>query len=153
MLLFSHDDHFWGNLLSAAAELGRMLVRKAYLPDAMRIVQRVEPAAILLDLDPPSATTWNTADALLQDRSAPPLLLLTTSGNHMEFNPVLQAGWLIRKSEPAARVLELAELALNHPHSKHQERIAAQQSMIRWLKPFNWSPQVAPLRRFWGINE
>jgi CheY-like chemotaxis protein len=108
---------------------------------------------VLLDLDLPSAAAWDAADSLLQDDTSPPLLLLTSRNDQADFQTAIQAGSLIDKSERPARLLELADVTLESAASVQREQSAMQRLVIRWLKPCNWSAQVIPLRRFWGINE
>ena len=111
----------------------------------------VKPGAVLLDLDPPSA--WETAESLLQDIQTPPLLLLTSRSDQIDFIAAIEAGSLIDKRAEPGRVLELAELAVDQSERTRRERSAMQQLVIRWLKPCAWSSHGVPLRRFWGINE
>jgi len=153
LLLFSDDEMFSQELLTAASEAGRTLARKRGAADVPRTLRLLKPAAVLLDLDSPAEAAWNAADSLLQDANSPPLLLVTSRTDHVDFKTAVQAGSLIDKRERPARLLELANATLESSASEHRERNAMQRLVIRWLKPCNWSPQVIPLRRFWGINE
>ena len=153
LLVLSDDEVFWQTLSAAATSGGRKLVREHATAGTPRILRLVKPAAVLLDLDLPSAAAWDAADSLLQDATCPPLLLLTSRGDQADFKTAIQAGSLVDKSECPARLLELAEVTLESSGSVHREQSAMQRLVIRWLKPCNWSAQVIPLRRFWGINE
>jgi len=108
---------------------------------------------VLLDLDSPAQAAWDAADSLLQDANSPPLLLLTSRSDQVDFKTAIQAGSLIDKRECPAKLLEIASLTLESPEPDHRQRNAMQKVVIRWLRPCNWSAQVIPLRRFWGINE
>jgi DNA-binding response OmpR family regulator len=153
LLVFTDDEPFWEKLLHAANQAGRELIRKnaiVYTPLTLRLLK---PAAVLVDLDLPSAAVWDEADSLLQKESSPPVLLLTSRGDQNNFDTAIEAGSLIDKCQNPARLLQLVELTLDPFRSDHRERRAMQRLVIRWLKPINWSPKVIPLRRFWGINE
>jgi DNA-binding response OmpR family regulator len=113
----------------------------------------LKPAVVLLDLDSPSQAAWDAADSLLQDANSPPLLLLTSRSDQVDFKTAIQAGSLIDKSECPAKLLEIANLTLESSDSEHRQLNAMQKLVIRWLRPCNWSAQVIPLHRFWGINE
>jgi len=153
LLVLSDDETFWQSLLTAASNGGRKLVREHAPIGVPRILHLAKPAVVLLDLDLPSAAAWDAADSFLQDATCPPLLLLTSRSDQADFKTAIQAGSLIDKSECPARLLELADAKLESPGSVHRQQTAMQRSVIRWLKPCNWSAQVLPLRRFWGINE
>jgi DNA-binding response OmpR family regulator len=153
ILLFSDDDSFSQDLLTAASEAGRILARKRAAADLPRTLRRLNPAAVLVDLDSPVEAAWDAADSLLRDAGSPPLLLVTSRTDHVDFKTAIQAGSLIDKRERPARLLELANAALELSAYELRERKAMQRLVVRWLKPCNWSPQVIPLRRFWGINE
>jgi CheY-like chemotaxis protein len=149
----SDDETFWQSLLTTATNGGRKLVREHATVSPPRILRLVKPAAVLLDLDLPTAAAWDAADSLLQEATCPPLLLLTSRIDQFDFRTAIQVGSLIDKSERPARILELADVSLESSPSTRREQTAMQQILIRWLKPCNWSDQVIPLRRFWGINE
>ena len=152
LLVLSDDEEFWQGLLTAASDGGQKLLREHASAGAPGILL-AKPAVVLLDLDSPSAAAWDAADSLLQDATCPPLLLLTSRSDQDDFKTAIQAGSLIDKSERPARLLELADVTLESPGSVQREQSALQRLVIRWLKPCNWSAQVIPLRRFWGINE
>jgi CheY-like chemotaxis protein len=153
LLVLSDDETFWQSLLTAASNAGRKLVREHVAVGTPRILRLVKPAVVLLDLDSPTAAAWDAADSILQYATCLPLLLLTSRSDQVDFKTAIQAGSLIDKSECPTRILELADLTLESPGSDHSEQNAMKQLVIRWLKPCNWSAQVIPLRRFWGINE
>src|ERR1043165_3591822 len=153
LLLLSDDETFWRNLLSAASEAGRELVRKRAAADLSRTLQLLKPGVVLLDLDSPAQAAWDAADFLLQDANSPPLLLLTSRSGQIDFRTAIQAGSLVDKCESPAKLLEIASLALESPEATHRERNAMQQVVVRWLKPCSWSAQGLPLRGFWGITE
>jgi len=147
----SDDEKLWQGLLAAASDGEQELIRDHVADGAPRVLHLVKPAVVLLDLDLPSATAWDAADLLLQATDCPPLLLLTSRCDQSDFKSAIEARSLIDKSECPARLLQLADLALQSPFSARRERRATQQQVIRWLKPCNW--WAVPLRRFWGINE
>jgi DNA-binding response OmpR family regulator len=153
LLLFSDDEKFWQILSTAACEAGRDLVRKRAAAGVPRTLCLLKPAVVLLDLDSPSQAAWDAADSLLQDANSPPLLLLTSRSDQVDFKTAIQAGSLIDKCECPAKLLEIANLTLESPDPEHRQRNAMQKLVIRWLRPCNWSAQVIPLHRFWGINE
>jgi len=152
LLVVSEDEKFWRNFSAAASQAGRKLVRKRSTADAPRTVRLLRPAAILLDLDIPSAAAWDVADSLLQDENCPLLLLLTSRSEHVGFNTAIQVGSLLDKGDPVALV-QLVNQRLGLPRSTHREQNAMQRIVIRWLKPCSWSAEVIAMRRFWGINE
>ena len=152
LLVLSDDEAFWQGLLTAGSNSGQKLLRERASAGTPGILL-VKPAVVLLDLDLPSAAAWDAADSLLQDDTSPPLLLLTSRNDQADFQTAIQAGSLIDKSERPARLLELADITLESATSVQREQSAMQRLVIRWLKPCNWSAQVIPLRRFWGINE
>ena len=152
LLLLSEDEVLCWNLLMAASQVGRKLVRghPANGPQTLRIVK---PDLVLLDLDLPEEAAWETADALLEHEDCPPLILLTSRGKQSDFDTAIQAGCLIEKNAAAAKVLQLVELRLRSTTAAQREQNAMLRLVIRWLKPCSWSVQVTPLNRFWGINE
>jgi CheY-like chemotaxis protein len=152
LLLLSEDEVLCWNLLMAASQVGRKLVRghPANGPQTLRIVK---PDLVLLDLDLPEEAAWETADALLEHEDCPPLILLTSRGKQSDFDTAIQAGCLIEKNAAPAKVLQLVELRLRSTTAAQREQNAMLRLVIRWLKPCSWSVQVVPLNRFWGINE
>jgi CheY-like chemotaxis protein len=149
----SDDEKLWQGLLAAASDGEQELVRDHAADGASRALRLVKPAIVLLDLDLSSTAPWDAADLLLQDTASPPLLLLTSRSDQSDFKSAIEAGSLMDKSECPARLLQLADLALQSPFSARRERSRMQRRIIRWLKPYNWSAQAGPLHRFWGINE
>ena len=153
LLLLSDDELFSLDLLRAAAKAGRTVVRVQPTCDGLLNLQILQPAAVLLDLDSSSKSTWDIADLLLQDQHCPLLLLLTSRGQQFDFEPAIQAGSIIEKGANAAALLEFINLKLDSSKSTESDPNALQRIAIRWLKPCSWSPEVIQLRRFWGINE
>jgi DNA-binding response OmpR family regulator len=151
LLVFTADEPFWQKLVRAASAAAHKLVRKRSTGDSKRAVNELNPGAVLLDLDPPSA--WDTADSLLQDGNAPPLLLLTSRRGQIDFKSAIEAGSLIDKNSDPDRVLALAEEALQPPGQIIRERSAMQRLVIRWLKPCRWWAPGASRNRFWGIKD
>src|SRR5262249_34889540 len=149
----SDDEDFSQNLRTAASRASRKLIRKSRTAAGPETLRLLQPAAVLLDLDLPSAAAWEAADLLLQNANSLPLLLLTSRSDEVDFKAAIDAGSLIDKCEPPERLLELVHTTLKSPGSTQRQRMAMQQLVIRWLKPCNWSPERAPRRRFWGINE
>jgi len=151
LLVFTADEDFWGALVAAGARTPHKLVRSLDTNDTSHSLRFFKPGAVLLDLDPPSG--WDAADSLLRDSSGLAVLLLTSRGNQNDFKTAIEAGALIDKRAEPARVLALAEVALEATTTAREEQNAAQQLVVRWLKPCAWTTPVVPLRRFWGINE
>src|SRR5262245_60274367 len=71
LLLLSCDELFCQDLLGAATETGRRVVRIEPTSDGLLNLQILKPAAVLLDLDSPSKSNWDIADLLLQDKHCP----------------------------------------------------------------------------------
>ena len=147
LLVLTADEPFWQRLLRAASSAARKLVRKCGTGDTARAVNLLNPSAVFLDLDPPSA--WDTADTLLQDPSAPPLVLLTSRSGQADFKSAIEAGSLVDKNSDPGKVLALADAALGPSNSTRRERSVMQRLVIRWLKPCRWSalPAAADLYR------
>ena len=154
LLVFTADERFWQRLRRTANAAAGKLVRRRNANDSLRALRLFKPGAVLLDLDIPASSVWDTADALLQDPNAPPLLLLTSRTDQVDFRTAIEAGSLVDKRADPAEVLAQAESAREASDANFRERTAMQQLVIRWLKPFVWSaPGTASLYRFWGINE
>src|SRR5260221_171380 len=85
----------------------------------------LQPLAVLLDWDSPPQAAWDAADSLLQDANSPPLLLLTSRSDQVDFKTAIQAGSLIDKSECPAKLLEIASLTLESPDPEHRQRNAS----------------------------
>ena len=109
-LVFTADESFWEKLRSVATE-GRKLVRRRNTSDSRRALRLFKPDAVLLDLDIPAHSVWDTADSLLQDASSPPVLLLTSRSGQMDFRTAIEAGSLIDKRIDPAELLALIEAA------------------------------------------
>jgi CheY-like chemotaxis protein len=152
LLLLSEDESLCWNLLMAASQVGRKLVRghPGNGPQTLRIVK---PELVLLDLDLPEEASWEAAYALLEDEDCPPLILLISRREQSDFDTAIQAGCLIEKYATPTKVLQVVESRLRSTKAAQQEQNAILRLVIRWLKPCRWSVQVAPLNRFWGINE
>jgi CheY-like chemotaxis protein len=149
LLLLSEDEMFCWKLLMAASQLGRRLVRGHPMANAPQTLRIVKPEVVLLDLDLHEELAWVAADALLQDESCPPLILLTSNGRQSDFDTAIQAGCLIEKTIEPMRLLAVVEQKLMSTKADQREQIVVQRLVIRWLKPV----QVARLNRYWGINE
>jgi len=152
LLLLSSDKTFYEQVRSAAWRTGQMLLRHSPT-DGLRFLHILNPAAVLLDLDLPANSAWETADSLLHREDCPLLLLLTSRSGHPDFKTAIEAGFLIDKSADAATLLRQVNEKLGSSASTYSEQNAMQRIAIRWLKPFRGSAQEIPLRRFWGINE
>jgi FixJ family two-component response regulator len=153
ILLISDDTLLDQNLRPLANARGRMVVRVNAPAGAVPSLLVVRPAIVLLDLDLPRQAGWEVADALLQERSCPPMLLLTARCEQFDAKTALRAGSLINKTEEPAHLLELVEETLAMPRETQAECNAIQRVLIRWLKPCGWPVPVTPSYRFWGINE
>ena len=151
LLVFTADEPFWRALLTAGLRAAHKLIRRQDITNTAYSLGLFKPGAVLFDLDPPSA--WDAADSLLQNNGAPPILLLTSRGDQIDFKAAIEAGSLINKGGDPATVLALARLALEDSDLARHQHKAMQQSIVRQLKPCAWSAQATPLHRFWGINE
>ena len=153
LLLLSEDEVFWWSLLTAASRVGRRLIRGHPAADGPQTLRIVKPDAVLLDLDLSEEGAWLAADSLLEDEGCPPLILLTSQEKQSDFDTAIQAGCLIEKTVSPTKLLELVEQRLQSTRTARQKQKAMQRLVIRWLKPCSWSVHIAPLNRFWGINE
>src|SRR5262249_398694 len=90
LIVGSDDEKFWHSSVSGGSELGRKLIRKGAATGATDNLRLLKPAAVLVDLDLPAATAWDAADALLRTAKSPPLLLLTSRSDHIDFNTAIQ---------------------------------------------------------------
>jgi CheY-like chemotaxis protein len=152
LLLLTEDEVLCWNLLMAASQVGRKLVR-GHPPNGPQTLRIVKPELVLLDLDLPEEAAWEAADSLLEDEACPPLILLTSRGNQSDFDTAIQAGCLIEKTASPTKVLQLVELRLRSTKAAQREQNAILRLVIRWLKPCSWSAHATPQNRFWGINE
>ena len=152
LLLLSSDKAFYEEIRNAAWRAGQVLLQHSP-SDGPRFLRILNPAAVLLDLDLPADSAWETADSLLHHEDCPLLLLLTSRSGHPDFKTAIEAGFLIDKSADAATLLRQVNEKLGSSASTYSEQNAMQRIAIRWLKPFRGSAQEIPLRRFWGINE
>lgn len=148
LLLLSEDEVLCWNLLMAASHAGRKLIRGHPAANGPQTLRIVNPDAVLLDLDLPEEATWITADALLQDKECPPLILLTSNANQSDFDTAIQAGLLIQKGIEPGELLRLVEQKLKSTREAKREQNAIQRIVIRWLKPCGWSVPLTPLGRF-----
>lgn len=153
ILLISDDARLHQNLRCVANLVGRMVVRGDGMADALRIVYAVRPAAVLLDLDLPADAAWEKADALLQEQSCPPVILLTARSEQFDVRMAIRAGSLVDKSADPTRSLEVVDQTLAMPDSAQAKRNAIKRVVIQWLRPCGWSVPLTPAYRFWGINE
>jgi len=153
LLLVSDDTQLDQNLRPLANARGRMVVRVNTAAAVVPILLVVRPAIVLLDLDLPRQAGWEAADALLQEPSCPPMLLLTARSEQFDARTAFRAGSLVNKTEEPAHLLELVEETLAMPKATQAECNAIQRVLIRWLKPCGWPVPVTPAYRFWGINE
>ena len=152
-LVLTADESFWGKLRSLATGT-RKLVRRRSPGDSRRALRLFKPDAVLLDLDIPAPSVWDTADSLLLDAGSPPVLLLTSRSGQIDFKTAIEAGSLIDKRTDPAELLTLIEAARDLSDRACRERNAMQQLVIRWLKPFiSPAPQTPSHNRFWGIND
>jgi DNA-binding response OmpR family regulator len=153
ILLVSNDTVLGENLRRAAELADRSVVRAAGLGETLRTVHKIQPVAVVLDLDLPSHGAWEIADGLLQEAGCPPLILLTGRRDQFDVSMAIRAGSLVDKSAGFAKLLEAVDEALALPDANREERNAIQRIMIQWLRPCAWSVPVTPSYRFWGLNE
>ena len=153
VLVFSDDAKFWQSMIDAAQDTGWKLLRRDIATGEPRLLRMLNPAAILFDLDSAITSRWDTADSLLQDANCPLLLLVASHREQLDYQTAILAGCLLDKSADPRILLRTMERKLQGPTSVRREQNNVQRELIRWLKPWNWSAQSAPLHRFWGINE
>jgi DNA-binding response OmpR family regulator len=153
LLLICEDEMFCWNLLTTASRIGRRLVRGHPAADGPQTLRIVKPDAVLLDLDLSEEGAWLAAGSLLEDENCPPLILLTSQEKQSDFDTAIQAGCLIEKTVSPTKLLELVEQRLQSTRAARRKQKAMQRLVIRWLKPCRWSVRLAPMNRFWGINE
>ena len=153
ILLISTDRQLHEHLRNLANNLGHLVVRANGPVGSLAILQVTRPGVVLLDLDLPDHTAWETADALLQCDCCPPVILLTGRTDQFDFQTAIAAGSLVDKSGPPSSLLALVEQTLQRSAVNQAERNAIQRVLIRWLKPCDWLEGTAPAHRFWGINE
>jgi FixJ family two-component response regulator len=153
ILLISRDTSLHENLRGLANTVGRIVVRLDGCAGVIPILHAVRPTAVLLDLDLPKQSAWEVAEALLQEQSCPPVLLLTAQSEQFDVRAAIRSGFLIDKSETPSRLLDAVEETLATPGSSQAERNAIQRVLIRWLKPCNWPIPCTPAYHFWGVNE
>jgi DNA-binding response OmpR family regulator len=142
ILLISDDAKLHQDLRWIANSNGRMVVRVDGATDTLRIMYVVRPVAVLLDLDLPSGTAWETADTLLKEKTCPPVILLTAHRDRFDVRTAILAGCIVEKSVGPVRLLEVVEQILAASESVQSERNALQRVVIRWLRP---SSQSVPL--------
>jgi len=152
VLLLSDDDEFCRDLSRAAKQAGQSLIRRSAI-DGPYSVRALKPVAVLLDLDQPAGSAWDTVDSLLEDEYCPVLILLSSRSDQPEVGAAIQSGSVIDKSAEAAAILQQVNRKLKPSGVTLRDANAMQRIVIRWLKPCNLSAEVVPLRRFWGINE
>jgi CheY-like chemotaxis protein len=153
LLLISDDTQLDRGLRPLANARGRIVVRVNAPAGVVPILLVVRPAIVLLDLDLPRQAGWEAADALLQEQSCPPMLLLTARSEQFDARTAFRAGSLVNKTYGPSHLLELVEETLAMPKATQAECNAIQRVLIRWLKPCGWPVPVTPAYRFWGINE
>jgi len=153
LLLVSDDASLGENLRRVAVQTGRAVVQVDRVTDALRRLRAGQLAAVLLDLDLPSQAAWEAADGLLQEKTCPPLILLTARSDQFDVSTAIRAGSLVDKTIDPRRLLEAVDATLAAPSSARAERNAIQRVMIRWLRPCSWTAPVTPAYRFWRINE
>jgi DNA-binding response OmpR family regulator len=153
ILLISDDAVMAESLRRAAEQACRCVVRAAGLGETLRTAHMIQPAAVVLDLDLPSNSAWEIADALLERAGCPPVVLVTGRPDQFDLSTAIRAGTLVDKSAGLAKLLEAVDQALALPDSNRGERNAIQRITIQWLRPCAWSVPVTPTHRFWGLNE
>jgi len=151
ILLISIDTRFHENLRRLANNAGILVVKAGHAEGMIAVLQVVNPGAVLLDLDLPHETAWETADILLNEPACPAVILLTERTDQFEMRGAIAAGSLINKNDAPARLLEVIHEGLELPQPNQAQRNAAQRMLIRWLAPSAW-PDSTPANRFWGLN-
>jgi CheY-like chemotaxis protein len=154
LLLLISDDAMLGKTLRDTAEqMGLLLAQSTASGAAPWQLRALRPGAVLLDLDLPSETAWDTADRLLELEICPPLILVTARREQFDARTAFGAGTMVDKSAEPVRLLLLAAKASAQSGFGQVERNSIQRIFIRWLRPCGWSVPVTPAYRFWGLNE
>lgn len=153
ILLITNDQRFHENLRALANTLGLLVLQAKGAVGLVSILRATKPMVVLLDLDLPDESAWQTADVLLNETGCPTVILLTGRAAQFDMEAAIRAGSLVSKSQPPGRLLELIDEALRMPENNQAERNAIQRVLIRWLRPSAWAGSTTPAYRFWGRNE
>lgn len=153
ILLVSEDAALSDGLCLVAAQNSLSVARTPSLREAMEEANRVQPTAVLLDLDFPTDAGWQTAEWFLGHEPRVPVLFLTGHADHYELGAAIRSGTVFEKSRGAARLLHAIESMLEESKQQGQGRIALQQAWLRQARPYRWKPAVVSGYRYWGINE
>lgn len=153
-LLLVSDDAALGARSSNLAGLAELAFLQINNPvNALRLAEQDHPAVVFIDLDLPAAAGWEAAERFLDNADGPPLVLLTGRTEHPDFGMAVRAGMVLDKSASPAQLLEKLDHVLAGSGRDLAHRRAGQQLLIRWLRPYGWTPPAAPAIRHWGINE
>jgi DNA-binding response OmpR family regulator len=114
-------------------------------------LQALRPGAVVLDLDLPSESAWETAGRLLDLESCPPLFVLTGRRDQFDAATAVHGGPIVDKLPGPDGLLRLAEQV--SPQSTRGERNSIQRIDVQWLGPCGWPVRVTPANSFCGINE
>jgi len=153
ILLISADLSLYNDLRFLANSLGHIVVKADMIHGVLAVFQAVKPAVVLLDLDLPEQQAWRAAELLLQHQSCPPVILLTAQPGQFDLGTAIRADSIVNKNEGRSQILQAVEESLELPTANQAERNAIQLVLIRWLTPSDWTADIAPAYRFWGINE
>lgn len=153
ILVVSEDAALGDALCLVAAKNALSVVQTPSLLEAVEQTNRVQPAAILLDLDLSSDGGWQAAEWFLGHRPSVPILMLTGRTAHHELGAAIRSGVVFEKSTGSARLLHAAVAMLEESAQQGQGQIALQQAWLRRAKPYRWEAVAMPGYRHWGINE
>jgi DNA-binding response OmpR family regulator len=153
ILLVSQDAAFAGSLCLPAARNSFAVVRTSSFREAIEQLNRVKPAAVLLDLDLSSDVGWQAAEWFLGHEPGVPILMITGCTDQSELGAAIRSGTVFEKTHEPARLLHAVESMLEESATQGQERIARQQAWLRRAKPYRWEDAAALPYRYWGINE
>jgi CheY-like chemotaxis protein len=150
LLLISDDATLCQSLRHAAEQAKLLLAHSAAVGAALWQVRALRPGAVLLDMDLPSETAWETADRILEFENCPPLVLITARIHQFDVRAARRAGPIVDKSAGINCLLRLAVTASAQSASSQVERNSIQRIFIRWLRPCCWSVRLTPAQRFRG---
>ena len=153
LLLISDDAAFAEVLRRAGEPSERAILQAREFGDALRQMEVMRPAAILLDLDLASNAAWEIADRLLQEAACPPLLFVTGRTGDLDLGPASRTGAVFDKTSEPTRLVENLPRTRTESSSSQAETNAIQRIFIRWLRPCEWPVPIGRAYRWWGMNE
>jgi CheY-like chemotaxis protein len=154
LLLVSEDFELAAKLANDAKRLKRPILRVRSEPEVRRSLKKLQPGAVLLDLDLPQQAAWPIADSLLKDLASPPVILLAAGkSERFDIRAAIRAGGLVDKCWESAQILGIADTAVATQSSAPGTCNAMQRLWIRWLRPTGWHVSFTPSRRIPGVHD